>query len=247
MQKSDTLKVLDLNDFISFDDENAGSLCREALGLIIWSEEIRENELNQPKNLPLTIRDEVKTILRSSQNLAEHLGLLVEVSDDAAQNRLLIVSNKLLETSFKLERAIVRFSNRNLGISKLTADEENKETPLVFPPQQVKSVVTNTPINRWLMVAMLLVALSSGLIYYVTQQISTIVPTAQDVEKINPKTLPNSKYFKSAVRKRTTLFVTAQDLWVTLSKDEQTETLQNLFSHPTKTKLENVVVVDGTG
>lgn len=248
MQKSETLKMLDLNDFINVKDENAGSLCREALSLIIWSEEIRENELNQPKNLPLTIRDEVKTILRKSQSLAEHLGLLIEISDDSAQNRLLVVSNKLLETSLKLERAIVRFSNRNLGISKPTPEAEKQETPPpIFLPDQVKSAVVHTSVNGWLIVGVLLMALSSGLIYYVTQQISNIVPAAQDVEKLNLQSLPDNKHLKAAIRKRTTLFVTAQDSWATLSKDEQSEILQNLSNHPTKIKIENVVVIDGTG
>lgn len=247
MQKSDTLKMLDLNDFLDFDDENANALCRDALSLIIWSEEIRTNELNQPKNLPLTIRDEVKTILRKSQALAEHLGLLVEVSDETIQNRLLIVANKLLETSLKLERAIVRYSNRNLGISKPTPAEEKAETPVVATPAPVQSVVVHTSVNRWLMAATLLTAIVSGSIYYVTQGVTNIVKTVQDIEKINIKSLPNNKHLQSAFRKDSTMMVTAQNSWTTLSPEEQSATLQDYLNFPTKVKLERVVLLDQKG
>ncbi len=248
MQKYESLRVLDLNDFLHFSDENADQLCRKALSLILWAEEIRENELNQPKNLPVTIRDEVKTVLRKSQTLADHLQLLIEVSDTPTQNRLLVVSNKLLEFRLKLERAIVRFSNRNLGISKSeTPNEEKKEVPSVSKVEKVESAVVYTQTKSWVFALLLLGVLVSGLTYYLTKQLGDIVPAVQEVEKIDTKALPKGELMRVAYRKKNALFITVQDEWTKLSKAEQKETLENLLNYPAKTKLEVVVITNGAG
>lgn len=247
MEKYEALKVLDLNDFLHFTNESADQLCRNALSLILWAEEIRENELNQPKNLPLTIRDEVKNVLRKSQTLADHLQLLIEVSEPGVQNQLLVVSNKLLAFRLKLERAIVRFSNRNHGSSKSAPTEEKKEVPVVQKTEEVKSVVVYTQTKGWIFALLLLGAMVSGLTYYITKQLADIVPAVQEVEKLDTKNLPHGELMRVAYRKKNALFITVQDEWTKLSKTEQKENLENLLNYPAKTKLEVVVITNGAG
>lgn len=247
MQKSKMLTSIDLNDFLHSREEKSDRICREALSLILWSVEIQENELIDLKNLPLTIRDEVKTILRQSQNLAEQLGLLVEVSDQATQNRLLLVSNKLMETSFKLERAVVRFSNRNLGRAKPddeTPKVEKRPKPIYVPnpPQSAKPKA-----NRWLMAATILVALLSGGLFFFNQQMNSSIPPAQKVEKIDISKLPRGEHLNTVYRQKSSLIVIAKSSWKGLSKDEQTETLQILLNYPSQPKLDTVIVNDEQG
>ncbi len=245
-QKSNSLSSLDLKDFLHSSEKNTDEICRDALRLILWSEEIRENELTNPKSLPLTIRDEVKTILRRSQNLAEQLGLLIENADQATQNRLLIVANKLLETSLKLERAIVRFSNRNLGRTKTPEKESPVTRPkpifVLNPPKTAKP-----PVNRWLIAATILVFLLSGGIFFFSDQMNSAIPPPKNVEQIDVTKLSKGEHLQVAYRKENVLFVTAKDSWSQLSKAEQGETLKNLLGYPSQPRLETIIITDGKG
>ncbi len=248
MQESKSLSAIDLNDFLYSSETSVDEISRDALSLILWSEEIRENELNNPKDLPITIRDDVKTILRRSQNLAEQLGLLIEVSSQATQNRLLIVSNKLLETSLKLERAIVRFSNRNLGRTKPTEIETPKvaATPRrASAPFRQKS--TKARANRWLVAATIIVCLMSGGLFFFSKQMKDAIPPPKNVDQIDVARLPRGEHLQSAYRRKNTLFITAKESWSQLSKDEQTETLQKLLSYPAQPKIETAIVTSGDG
>ncbi len=247
MHNSKLLNSIDLNDFLHSPNEQVEQICREALSLIIWSAEIQENELTNPTNLPLTIRDEVKTILRKSQSLAEQLGLLVEISDQATQNRLLLVSNKLLETSFKVERAIVRFSNRNLGHTK--TDEEKTEVKqtskpvFVLKPQQP----VKPRANRWLAAATILISLLSSSLYFYNQQVNDSIPPSQTIEKVDHSMMPKGEHLSVVFRRKNTLIVTAKSSWKEISKDEQAETMQIWVNVPSQPKLDTVIVFDEEG
>lgn len=112
-----------------------------------WIEPAQKFSLNHPRWS--------KNVLRKSQTLADHLQLLIEVSEPGVQNQLLVVSNKLLAFRLKLERAIVRFSNRNHGSSKSVPTEEKKEALVVQKTEEVKSVVVYTQ-TKGLIFALLL-------------------------------------------------------------------------------------------
>jgi hypothetical protein len=247
MQQSKLLISIDLTDFLNSPDARTDEICREALCLIIWSVEIQENELTNLKNLPVTIRSEVKSILRKSQNVAEQLGYLVEISDQATQNRLLLVSNKLLETSFKLERAVVRFSNRNLRRPKQAEEVpkvENPVNPMIDPGSQP---VAKVGTNRWLVAATVLFFLLSGGMFLFSQQMKNSIPASHKLEKIDIFQLPRGEHLIAAYRLKTTLLVTAKESWRHLPNDDQAETLQVLLHYPTEPKLDTVIVNDEKG
>jgi hypothetical protein len=247
MKKSKLLNSIDLTDFLNPHDERTDQICRDALGLILWSVEIQENELTNLKNLPITIRDEVKLILRQSQNVAEQLGLFVEISDQATQNRLLLVSNKLLETSFKLERAVVRFSNRNLGRSKKVEQIEEGDTPSESAADPEPQSDSKPKTNQWLIAATILVSLLTGGMFMFSQQMKSAVPVEKKLERIDISQLPRGEHLIAAYRRKTTLLVTAKDSWKQLPQEDQNETLQVLLNYPTEPKLDTVIVNNEKG
>lgn len=240
MQKSKSLQMLDLNDFIGSAEDASDRLCRDVLGVILWANELCEHEFSQRKEISNTTKDEVKSLLQKSQDFGEQLEDLIEISDQSAQNRLLIVSNKLLETRLKLERNIVRFSNRQLG--------RNKEPQTVtLKPVTENRVVAKPRANRWLVAATILVCLLCGGFYFFARQMSGAIPLPKDVEVINVAELPRGEHLQLAHRQNSTLFISAKESWAALSENEKRENLKSLLEHPTKIKLATVIIIGADG
>ncbi len=241
MQKSNSLKMLDLTDFIANSEEYFDRLCREVLSVILLADELCEHELNQRKELSKTTKNEVFSLVQKAQDFGEQMENLVEISDHQLQNRLLTVSNKLLETRLKLERNIVRFSNRNLG--------RVKETQIVtLTPVTENSAAKSTPkVNRWLIAATIFVAFFCGGFYFFASQLNGAIPLPLDVEEISVTELPLGEHLEIAHRQGSTLFVSAKNTWEMLSDDEKQTNLQNLRNHPTKTRLSNVIIINSSG
>lgn len=238
MMRSKTLQTLDLNDFVSFEEGKADNLCREVLGLIIWAEELCENELAQRQELSPETKKEIKELAGKIQVCSEDLTELIEISDQNAQNRFLIVSNKLLEARLKLERQIVRLSNRNRphisGEGQVITLQPIVEKPLPLTPKP--------PINRWLMAATVLVCILCGGAYFFTQQLTENFPKSNDFQVIEVENLPKGEHLQAAFYHKNTLFVTAKESWTMLSEEEKKENLQNLIKHLTDKKVETVII-----
>lgn len=241
IQKSNSLKMLDLSDFIANSEEYFDRLCREVLSIILLADELCEHELNQRKELSKITKDEVLTLVQRAQDFGEQMENLVEISDQSLQNRLLTVSNKLLETRLKLERNIVRFSNRNLV--------RVKETQIVtLTPVTENPATTAKPrVNRWLIAATIFVAFFCGGFYFFASQLNGAIPLPKDVEEISVAELPLGEHLKIAHRQDSTLFVSAKNSWEMLTDDEKQTNLQNLRNHPTKIKLSTVIIINSDG
>ena len=246
MQKSKLLWTIDLNDFIGEETTELDSVCREILGTILVMDELCNHELNQQAEISSETKNEVAKVLQKSQNLAEQLDHLLESTDHSAQYRLLIVSNKLLETRLKFERTIVRLGNRHLGLTKenLTEIEDSNDVPIVETPD---SNVIEPRVNSWLIAATFLVTFFSGGLYFFAQQMDGAIPIAQDVEEIHVVTLPDSDHLAAAYRQKDTLFVTSKESWGKLPDVQKRQSLESLVNVPAKTKLATVIVTDSDG
>ena len=242
MQKSNSLKMLDLSDFIHNSEEYFDRLCREVLSVILLADELCEHELTQRKELSKTTKAEVLSLVQKAQDFGKQMENLLEISDQSLQNRLLTVSNKLLETRLKLERNIVRFSNRNLG--------RVKETQIVTLAPVIKNSATTMGkprANRWLIAATFLVAIICGGFYFFATQLNGAIPSPKDVEEIKVTELPLGDHLQIAHRQGSTLFVSAKNSWENLTADEKQTNLQNLRNFPTKVKVSTVIVINSEG
>lgn len=252
MQRSKSLSILDLNDFIGEYEEGMQE-CREVLSLILLSEGICRNELSQQQtDISGRVIKEVKNILRGTHELLDKLEEITETANETSRKRLLIVSNKLLETGLRLKRTIVKlsilqedkaevFRNENEAVNSAEKQlAEKNRAAKIFRLQK-------KPANRWLIAATLLVGIFGGIFYFFEAQNTAAGNKAQGVEEIQTAELPNGNRLKSAYRQRSTLFITAKDSWKNLPTDTQSKHLKNLLDFPAQQKLELVVIANGGG
>jgi hypothetical protein len=242
VQKSDTLKQLDLSDFIGTSEDYSDRFCRDVLRVIFLAEELCEHELDQRQELSCATKDEVSNLVQRAQIFGEQLDNLIEISEQSTQNRLLTVSNKLLETRLKLERGIVRFSNRQIARAR-----ESQVVTLKPIPESRSATPRKTEVNRRLIAATILVAVICGGFYFFARQLSGAVPMPEDFEKIEVGELPKGEHLQIAHRQNRTLFIGTKDSWAQLSEAEKRENLQNLLDYPMKKKLTTVVVISSNG
>jgi hypothetical protein len=110
-----SLENFDPSDFLYLKDRSPDLLSRRILGLVLWSASFRENELKIRRELPESVQREAMALLQKAEELADQLRSAVSQEDDAAEaKRYMNVLNRLLDSRLSLERAIVRFTNRNL-------------------------------------------------------------------------------------------------------------------------------------
>ncbi|MBK7704985.1 MAG: hypothetical protein IPJ30_04210 [Acidobacteria bacterium] len=183
-QRSKSLWTIDLNDFIRNDEPELDRLCRDVLRVILIADELCTHELNQPKDIRQVIFDELSDVFQKSLELGDCLEKLLECHTGTLQNRLLVVSNKFLETRLRLERTIVRFSNHHLGLIKTERAEKKEDSRVseaVTAQTAVKAVKPHR-VSRWLMLVTVLVAFASGGVYFLAAQLEEFVPKSQYFE-----------------------------------------------------------------
>jgi hypothetical protein len=245
-QKSKSLWTIDLNDFIRSDEPELDRLCRDVLRVILLSDELCAHDLTLPKEIPQATLDELSGVFQKSLELGEILEVLLEKYHGHLQNRLLVVSNKFLETRLKLERTIVRFSNLQLGRtpseSSVESSAELVETP---EPAFAESVPRRT--NRWLIAATMIVALLCGGAYFAALQMEEFVPVSQETEEMPVETLPSSEHLFAAYRHKGTIFVITKDSWEGLPEDERRSAIEKFTEVPAAVKIENVIVTNSAG
>ncbi|MCO6511430.1 MAG: hypothetical protein J5I65_11625 [Aridibacter famidurans] len=241
------LADIDLQDFLGRPEDPNDHLCRNVLGVLMWIEELCENELNTRGEMSSSLRDELHRLLRRSEEFSEQLDYLIRENSASSQSRLLIVSNHLLESRLKLKRGIARFTRRNLEKAVVEEKPDLPEEPVAEKRTTPFALTVSGPTNRWLVAATLLVSLISGAIYFFDQQMSQFIPVAKDVELLDVGKLPQGEHLSQGFKKGGLIMITAKDSWTLLSEDEQRQNLEDLRKYPSKTEVSNVMVTDTSG
>ena len=120
LRRLESAGSVNVNDFLYNKAEGPDILARRVLGLILWTVEFRESELGQQKVLTESIQRECTALLVKIEHLANKLEAEIEHSDEDDQARLRTVMNCLRDSRSKLERAIVRFTNRKIASAEAT-------------------------------------------------------------------------------------------------------------------------------
>ena len=110
MIRSPVLECLDLNDFLFDENHRADHLGRRSLAAILCLEEFRETELKANRQLDDETGDEIFAMLQFAERLGNNLADALQGADDDSRSRLLSVSNSLLNSRLRVERAVVRFA-----------------------------------------------------------------------------------------------------------------------------------------
>lgn len=245
-QHSKSLWTIDLNDFVKADDPQLDRLCRDILRIILITDELCTRDLNQKKDVPKPVFDELSDVFQKSLELGDLLEQLLERYHGSLQNRLLVVSNKFLETRLRLERTIVRYSNHQLGLlpAEPAALPATQEAPSPAP-----AAISRRPrrVNRWLVLATIIVALFSGGAYFASMQLDELVPSASDFEELSVADLPAGEHFERTFRLKGTLFVIAKQSFENLPDDEKRSVLKKMASIPSPTKIDTVIATNPDG
>lgn len=242
MRRSESLRTFDINDFLYASDGKPDVLCRRALGLVLWSLEFREHDLKQSKELTESIQREATSLLYKAEHLAAKLQHEIEVSDELNESRLRGVLNALLDSRLKLERGIVRFTNRKIAeVTESLQAQPNQPVAVIKEKRSAFSVI-----GRWVIIILVLAAATAGVFSLMQQQFGNLIGTGSQITSVDIRTLPEHDLMRSAYRVDQTLFITAYDSWTQRSSDERKQTLVNIFAGP-GVKYRTVVVMSESG
>jgi hypothetical protein len=243
MRRSESLKRIDINDFLFAADGKPDVLCRRALGLVLWSLEFRENELKHSNELTESLQRETTSLLYKAEHLAAKLQHEIDVSDELNESRLRAVLNALQDSRLKLERGIVRFTNRKIAV----LNESVQAGPVAKhgkPGQDGPSAAGM--IARWIGITLVLVAAAAGVFSFLQREFGDYIGTGSSLSEIDTRTLPQNEFIKSAYRHDRTLFITARESWQQRSAEERRETINSILERP-GFRLQTVVVMSEDG
>lgn len=248
LNRTKSLRALNLSDFLYSEDHSADVRTRRILGLILWSEEFLQNELTRRKTLTPTAQHEVLSLIQKSEEFATILRSEIYAAEEASKSRLLVVLNSLLESRLRLEGAIVRFTNRNFSQTRSDShDEEKTETVATEPAADDVVVDRNSSSGRWLLWVLLIAALITAAFYFYPKSDTDLAPTRTATQHIDISFLPNHEFIRDAYRRESTMFVTVQESWTKLPAEKQKAFLKNLLEYPGTTPYESVVLRDSGG
>ena len=246
LDEIDEFRSIDFNDFLFFGDGDPDLIGRDVLKVILSLESLRERELNKKQELPREVRVEVIGLLDRAERLGDSLEKAVSSVNNSGKARLLFVSNKLLETRLRMERSIVKFSSKNLGLPDQfhppdkVIENELADTLTYIDTESVGA-------NRWLVVATIIVAVFFSLMLLNGGRSEAAAPEAKDVEVFEPSKLPGGNNLSGAHKKGTTLFAVATNDWRSMSDGQKTDSLKLLLETPTVPKLDSVMILDEHG
>src|SRR4029078_6519020 len=115
LRRLESAGAVNINDFLYNKAESPDVLARRVLGLILWTIEFRESEIGKQKELTESIQRECTALLVKIEHLTNKLEAEIEHSDEYDQTRLRTVMNCLRDSRSRLERSIVRFTNRKMA------------------------------------------------------------------------------------------------------------------------------------
>jgi len=243
LRRSESLKNVDVNDFLFAADGQPDVLCRRALGLILWSLEFRENDLKHSKELTEAIQREATSLLYKAEHLGTKLQHEVEVSDELNENRLRAVLNALLDSRLKLERGIVRFTNRKIAAVVEAAPKAEIQTTT----HAKKDRTLMFALMKWAVIGIIAVAAVGGAFGFLQKQFSDLLGTTSSLSEIDIRTFQNPDWMKSAYRHDKTLFITARSDWSSRSADERSQIVHQILENPNGFKFQTVVVMNEAG
>jgi hypothetical protein len=242
LRRSESLKNVDVNDFLFAADGQPDVLCRRALGLILWSLEFRENDLKHSKELTETIQREATSLLYKAEHLGTKLQHEVEVSDELNENRLRAVLNALLDSRLKLERGIVRFTNRKIAAvvdavpkTEVQTASKRKDRTLLFA------------LTKWAIIGVIAVVAVGGAFGFLQKQFGELLGTTSNLSEIDVRTFQNHDWMKSAYRHDKTLFITARRDWTERSVDDRSQIIHQILDNPNGFRFQTVVVMNEAG
>ena len=247
LDEIEEFKAIDFNDFLFLEDGTPDLVSRDVLRVILSLESLRAHELNKKQELSREVRKEVFELLDRAERLGEALEKAISTDEGHLGNpRLLFVSNKLLETRLRMERSIVKFSSKNLGLpEQIHPPDQVIENELAESLSYIDTGSAGA--NRWLIVATVLVAIFFSVMFINGRTADGVAPVAEDVETIEPSKLPGGNNLSSTHRQGTTLYAVATNAWREMSDGQKTDSLKFLLDAPTKTKLESVIILDEHG
>ena len=243
LRRVDNAGGVSIGDFL-FNSENAPDvLARRVLGLIIWTVEFREHDLNQQKELTETIQRECTALLVKCEHLADKLEAEIESCNEQDRMRLRRVLNCLRDSRLKLERSIVRFTNRKLA----STESSPAAAPVKGParPKQKRSV--GSVLFRWTVISLVLTSITAAALYFVNKQFDGVLTSASGFATVDVRTLPQHELIKSAYRHDHTLFINAHDAWKDVSEEERSKALQAVVDDPKFARIQTIVVMGADG
>ena len=246
LDEIEEFRAIDFNDFLYFEDGRPDTASRDVLRVILSLESLRSNELNRKQELSRDVRKEVFELLEQAERLGDSLENTINEADHLGNPRLLFVSNKLLESRLRMERSIIRFSSKNLGLpEQLHAPVKVIENELADTLSYIDTGSAGA--NRWLVVATIAVATFFSLMFFNGRSADALAPVANDVEIFEPAKLSGGTNLSSAHRQGSTLYAVATRAWREMNDGQKTDSLKMLLEAPTNTKLETVMIVDEHG
>lgn len=246
LDEIEEFRQVDFNDFLFFEDGQPDLVSRDVLKVILSLESLRANELNRKQELSRDVRKEVFDLLDRAERLGDSLEKAINADAHLGNARLLFVSNKLLETRLRMERSIVKFSSKNLGLQEQAhppdkvIDNELADSLSYLDTESVGA-------NRWLIVATVLVAVFFSVMLLNGGGSEAAAPVAEGVEVLEPSKLSGGNNLSSAHRQGTTLYAVANGAWREMSAGKKTDALKLLLDASTRTKLQSVMIVDENG
>jgi hypothetical protein len=217
--------------------------CRRALGLILWSLEFRETDLKQSRELTESIQREATSLLYKAEHLAAKLQHEIEVSDELNESRLRGVLNALLDSRLKLERGIVRFTNRKIAES---SDGAHPRTEHASPPAAKPRRSIAKMFVRWMTISIVLAAAAVGVYSFMQQPIGNLLGNNANFSEIDTRALPQHELMKSAYLHDRTLFITVHDTWMQRPAEERKQAVKDILSRP-GSHVQTVVVMSESG
>lgn len=246
LDEIDEFKALDFNDFLFYEDGTPDLVSRDVLKVILSLESLRAHELNEKKEISRSVRKEVMGLLSNAESLGRKLEEEIKLADRSVSARLLLVSNKLLETRLRMERSIVKFSSRNLGLP--TYDHPPDTIIENEIADNLSYLDTGTmDANRWLIAATVAVAIFFFFMFFNGRTADVSASMANDVETLEPTGLPGGKGLSGAHRQGATLYAVGTGAWRTMDDGQKTDSMKDLLGAPVRTKLEKVMIVDDQG
>jgi hypothetical protein len=112
--KYETLRSIDLEYLLEGGSEAVREICRDVLGVILWTEDLCANELQGKYLLSRESQSEAATLIQLSEKYQQDLQKAMENAESPEQFRLLTVSNKLLASHLDLKKFLVGFAQRSI-------------------------------------------------------------------------------------------------------------------------------------
>ena len=244
LRRLESAGAVNINDFLYNKAESPDVLARRVLGLILWTIEFRESELGQQKELTESIQRECTALLVKIEHLTNKLEAEIEHSDEYDQTRLRTVMNCLRDSRSRLERSIVRFTNRKMASAE-TAPAAVPATVIPVAAQPKPSF--GSAIFRWVVISLVLSAVTAATLYFVNKQFDGVLTSTSGFASVDLRTLPQHELMKSAYRHDHTLFINAHPAWKEVAEDERAKALKAIIDDPKYTRVQTVVVMGDNG